>query len=253
MKSNELKQVVQQVFPSSVQRWLKNQVQTYQHRPPLGMARWGDLRRVTPLNEGWGFERGQPIDRYYIERFFAQHSADIVGQVLSIGDDHYAQKYGGSQITKSDVLHIEDGHPDATIIADLTDAEHIPTNSFDSFLLVQTLQLIYEVRLAIKTTYRIMKPGGVVLTTLPGITPLKDEEWNSSWCWGFTALSARLMFEEFFPSENITIETHGNVLSSTAFLQGLAAQEFHQQELDHHDPSYPMIITVRAVKPEVKS
>ena len=41
---------------------------------------------------------------------------------------------------------------------------------------------------------------------------------------------------------------HGNVLASTAFLQGLAAEELEPAELDTKDPLYPLLITVRAVK-----
>jgi SAM-dependent methyltransferase len=246
MKKEQLKLIAQRTLPIPVHNWLKSQLQAYKH----GKVRLGDLQSLKPINSGWGFERGKAIDRYYIENFLGRHSNDIHGHVLAIGDDFYTQQFGGDRVTKSDVLHIED-NPNATIIADLTDAEHIPSNTFDCFLLLQTLQLIYEVRLALLTTYRIMKPGGIVIATFPGITPLKDEEWNNCWCWNFTALSAQRLFEEVFPSENIQVETHGNALAATAFLQGLAVQDIPKGKLDYHDRSYEVIITVRAVKPEV--
>ena len=252
MNKQVLKLIAQQTLPSFVQQWLKSQLKTYRHHPSIGKIKMGDLQSVKPINPGWGFERGQAIDRYYIENFLEQRAKDIRGRVLGIGDDFYIHKFGRDRVIESDVLHIED-NPNATIVADLTDAEHIPSNTFDCFLLVQTLQLIYEVRLALKTTYRIMKPGGIVLATFPGITPLKDEEWNSCWYWNFTALSAKRLFEEVFPPENIQIETHGNVLAATAFLQGMAVQDLQNEELDYHDSSYEVIITVRAIKPEVTS
>lgn len=251
MNKKELKLIAQKTLPIFIKDWLKNQFQAYKHHSLLGKVRWGDFQSLKPINSGWGFERGQPIDRYYIENFLARHSNDIQGRVLAIGDSFYTQKFGGDdRVTQSDVLHVED-NPNATIIADLTDAEHIPSDTFDCFLLVQTLQLIYEVRLALQTTYRIMKPGGVVLATFPGITPLKDEEWNNCWCWNFTAISAQRLFEEVFPKENIQVETHGNVLAATAFLQGLAVEDIQKQKLDYHDSSYEVTITVRAVKPKV--
>ena len=250
MNKEQLELIAKRTLPIPVHNWLKSQLQAYKHHPPLGKVRLGDLQGLKPINSGWGFERGQAIDRYYIENFLACHSNNIRGRVLAIGDDFYTQRFGGERVTKSDVLHVED-NPNATIIADLTNAEHIPSNTFDCFLLVQTLQLIYEVRLALKTTYRIMKPGGVVLATFPGITPLKDEEWNNCWCWNFTALSAQRLFEEVFPKENIQVETHGNALAATAFLQGLAVQDIPKGKLDYHDRSYEVTITVRAVKPEV--
>ncbi len=250
MHQKLLKSIARYTLPVSIRDRLKSQLQAYKHHPPLGKVRLGDLQSLKPISSGWGFDRGQPIDRYYIENFLASQSHDIHGRVLAIGDGFYTQQFGGDRVTKSDVLHIED-NPNATIIADLTDAEHIPSDIFDCFLLVQTLQLIYEVRLAIKTSYRIMKPGGVILATFPGITPLKDEEWNNCWCWNFTALSAQRLFEEVFPKENIQVETHGNVLTATAFLQGLAVEDIQKEKLDYHDPSYEVTITVRAVKPEL--
>lgn len=250
MNTQDLKKIAKQVLPSPSHHWLKSQWQTYKHHFPFGTLKLGDLSDVKPVNSGWGFERGQPIDRYYIENFLANQCDDIYGRVLAIGDDYYTQKFGHrDRITKSDVLHVED-NPNATIVADLTDAEQIPSNTFDSFLLVQTLQLIYEVRLALKTTYRIMKPGGVVLATFPGITPLKDEEWNGCWYWNFTVLSAQRLFEEVFPKDNIQVDTYGNALAATAFLQGLSVQDLPPGKLDFSDPGFPVTITVRAVKPE---
>ena len=250
MSIKVFKRVARYTLPSSIRQWLKTQLYIHRHHPPLGKVRMGDMKGLQPISTGWGFDRGQPVDRYYIENFLASHSNDIHGRVLAIGDAFYTRKFGGDRVVHSDVLHIEN-NPNATIVADLTDAAHIPSDTFDCFLLIQTLQLIYEVRLALKTTYRIMKPGGIVLATFPGITPLKDEEWNSCWCWNFTPLSARRLFEEFFPPENIHIHTHGNVLAATAFLQGLSVQDILPQEkLDFLDLSFPVTITVRAMKPE---
>jgi hypothetical protein len=47
---------------------------------------------------------------------------------------------------------------------------------------------------------------------------------------------------------NVGVTAHGNVLAATALLQGLATSELEQQELEQVDPSYPVIVTVRAVK-----
>jgi hypothetical protein len=47
------------------------------------------------------------------------------------------------------------------------------------------------------------------------------------------------------------LQTHGNVLAATAFLQGLAVEDLRPPELDRHDPHYQVIITARAVKPSI--
>ena len=114
------------------------------------------------------------------------------------------------------------------MLADLTCADHIPSDTFDCVILTQTLHLIYDVRAALKTLYRILKPGGVVLATFPGISQISQDEWGAYWCWGFTTLSARRLFEEAFPAANVKVEAHGNVLVAMAFLQGLATEELRR-------------------------
>jgi SAM-dependent methyltransferase len=245
-----LKQIDNKTLLSYLRRWLKTQGHAHKLHPPLGRVHLGDLQRLTPISKDFGFDRGLPIDRYYIENFLAKHSKDIRGGVLEIGDNSYTRKFGGAQVTKSDVLHVHDGNPNTTIIADLTNAHHIPSDTFDCFILTQTLQFIFDLRAALSTTYRILKPGGVVLTTVPGISQISLDEWKDSWFWSFTALSVQKLYEEFFPSENVEVKTFGNVLAATAFLQGLATQELKKEELDFHDQSYQLLITIRAVKPE---
>ena len=66
--------------------------------------------------------------------------------------------------------------------------------------------------------------------------------------WNFTTLSARRLFEESFPATTVMVKAYGNVLAAVALLHGLASQELQHEELDHHDPDYEVLITVRAVK-----
>jgi len=205
---------------------------------------------MAPISRELGFDRGQPIDRYYIENFLARHAEDIGGRVLEIGDDSYTRQYGGSRVKHSDVLHVTEGNPQATIIADLTRADHVPSDAFDCIIFTQTLHLIYDVRPAIRTLHRILKPDGVLLATFPGISQIAPGyEWGD-WYWAFTTQSARRLFEETFLAPNVEVEAHGNVLAAISFLHGLAVEELSQKELDRHRPSYEVLITLRAVKHE---
>lgn len=237
------------LLPIPARRWLRQKQQRLTRWPPVGLVRFGSFRRLQPISRVFGFDRGLCIDRYYIEDFLARHADDIRGHVLEIGDDGYTRKFGGERVTRSDVLHVVEGNPKATIVADLTCCDHIPTDAFDCIVFTQTLQFIYDVRAALRHLHRILKPRGVLLATFPGISQISRydmDRWGDYW--RFTTLSARRLFEEVFPPENVTVEAHGNVLTAVAFLHGLAAQELKQEELDYHDPDYEVLITVRAVK-----
>jgi SAM-dependent methyltransferase len=217
--------------------------------PPRGSIRFGSLRRLSPISRTFGLDRGQCIDRFYIERFLASHARDIRGAVLEIGDDGYARRFGRDQLVTCDVLHVEAGHPGATIVADLAHAEGMASTVFDCIIVTQTLQFIFGVQAAVETVHRLLKPGGVVLATVPGISQISRydmDRWGEYW--RFTTLSMRRLFEAVFPPASVSVEAHGNVLTSVAFLHGLAADELRRDELDYRDADYELLITIRAIK-----
>lgn len=207
---------------------------------------FGSFRRLTPLGDDFDTGRGLAIDRHYIEAFLRRNAGDIHGDVLEIGDDHYTKAYG-SGVTRANVLSLQPGAK-ATFVDDLTAGAAIPSAHFDCVIVTQTLQYILDVEKAIATLARIVKAGGVVLATVPGITQVSRDEWTDLWCWSFTPRSARKLFERHFDPRDVTVEGHGNVLTSISFLEGVPAGTLTEAELGFHDPHYPMLITVRAVK-----
>jgi len=239
---------LRRLLPSSVYEFMRSKAHGDGYVPSAGSVRFGDLRRVTPLSRKWGKDRGRPVDRYYIENFLERNRLDVAGKVLEIGDNAYTLRFGAERVAHSDVLHVDEGHPGATIIGDITEADHIPSDEYDCVVFTQTLQLIFDSGAAIRTLHRILRPGGVLLCTFPGITHTGDRQWGESWYWSFTTKSARVLFERNFPDSTVAIESHGNVLAAAAFLYGMADVELTTEELDHHDSPYDMIITVRATK-----
>jgi SAM-dependent methyltransferase len=208
----------------------------------------GDLRRLTPIDPNWGFERGTPIDRIYVERFVGAHAADIRGRVLEIAAPDYTNRFG-TGVAQVDILMATEGNPEATLVGDLADAPHIPADTFDCAIVTQTLQFVWDTRAALATLHRILTPGGVLLATVPGLTkisPPEDEEYGE-W-WHFTARSVQRLAEEAFGSGNVEVRAFGNVLSATAFLYGLAASDLRPEELNARDRLYEVTIGLRAVK-----
>jgi len=209
---------------------------------------WGDLRRLRPVSHEFGYDRGLPVDRYYIERFLEAHRRDIAGRTLEIGGDEYTRRYGGDRATRRDVLHIHGRNSAATIVADLVDAPQIADGTFDCIVVTQTLHLIYDVDLAVATLHRISRPNGVVLATFPGISQLSGDEWSRTWSWGFDSLLAGRLFASHFGEQNITVEAHGNSLAAAAFLQGLATVDLTPAQLDADEAGCELLVTVRAVR-----
>jgi SAM-dependent methyltransferase len=215
--------------------------------PRVGGVRFGDFARDQPFSRTWGFDRGTPVDRPYIEKFLARNSSDIRGTVLEIKDAAYTQRFGGSAVLRSEVLDLTPTR-DATIVGDLTDASSLPTERFDCIVLTQTLQLIYDVKAALRTIRGMLRPGGILLLTVPGITLLDHAEASDSWYWSFTPRSVRRLLEEGLFAE-IDVEGNGNVMTAAAFLYGMASEELPEEQFAIHDADYPVLITGRARKP----
>lgn len=237
-----VKPLAKLIVPLPIRQKLRLMQVRVSETPPYKCADFGDFRRTTPIHSGFGLGRGTYIDRYYIERFLLENSANIKGRVLELSDNEYTMRFGGHKVTCSDVLDVRADHAPATIVADLTSAGNIPSDSFDCVILTQTLNFVYDVRAAVQTVYRILKPGGCVLVSVSGIAQIAPEEME--YCgdyWRFTRVSLRRLFEEAFPAEFVSVESHGNVLAAVAFLHGLAAEELTHEELDHRDPNLSLI------------
>jgi SAM-dependent methyltransferase len=198
------------------------------------------------LSDGFGFDRGTPIDRYYIESFLEENRAAIRGRVLEVKDSKYTQRFGGDVVTR-DVLDVDPTNRNATMVADLAAAESVPAETFDCFVLTQTLQYIFDARSAISHAHRILRPGGILLCTVPAISRIERGFLDSEY-WRFTPASCRQLFGTAFGPANVTVRTYGNVLAAIAFLMGMASEELRRRELADHDEFFPVIVAIRARK-----
>ena len=233
---------------NSLIRWLEMPQQGADTVPAVGKIRFGDMRRLKPFGADYGFGRGGPVDRYYIENFLKANAEAIRGYALEIKDDKYIRQFGGERVSRRDILDIYPSNKMATVNADLAKADHVPANTYDCIVLTQTLQFIYDLRSVIKHVHRILKPGGALLLTVPGITRINYKAHGSYWCWSFTEASVKNLLKEVFLEKNINIEVHGNVLVAASFLYGVGAGEITQEEYDYKDPDYQLVITAKAVK-----
>lgn len=244
-------------LPPKVRRLISRRYTRLKCWPPVGMVRFGSLRRQTPISRDYGFDRGQPIDRYYIESFLNRHASNsnggrspVQGRVLEIAEALYAPRFSRpGDVERLDILDLSPTNPRATIVADLTRAPQLEADAFDCVICTQTIHLIYDLRAAVATLHRILKPRGILLVTVPGISQICRAEMDTIGDhWRFTSRSVKRLFEEVFCQEDVTVQGYGNVLTATAFLYGLCTRDVRNRELAFHDPDYEMLIGVKATK-----
>jgi SAM-dependent methyltransferase len=202
---------------------------------------------LQPLSYVWGIDRGIPIDRYYLLQFLQESAAAIYGHYLEFQEDSYTSRFGGSAVTKVDILHHDHSRPQATIVADLAKPNDIPSDSFDCIICTHVLQHIVEVDKAVSELYRILKPGGTLLVANPHINMCGL---HSHEIWRLTPVGLAAVLGQAFGAENVTVRSYGNSLTAAGEIRGLASHEFTESELNYHDQRFAVEVCARALKPQ---
>ena len=203
--------------------------------------------RTTPVSRVFGLDRGTPIDRHYIEGFLAANAAHIRGRTLEVGEVTYSRRFGGERVEVAEALLFGGPSRPDTLSGDLTDPRSLPTERTDCFICTQTFNFIFDVRGAIEGAHRLLRPGGVMLTTVAGISQISRydmDRWGDFW--RFTPASLERLLAPVFRG-GVDVRSHGNVMAATAFLHGLAVEDLPDRaRLDDHDPDYPLVVTAVA-------
>lgn len=200
---------------------------------------------LEPLNRTFGFSRGTPIDRYYIENFLDKYKELIRGDVLEIAENTYTKRYGNREkVRNSYILHVEADQNDEKIIrGNFETGEGIRADSMDCIILTQTLQFVFDLKKTVSHIYKMLRENGTALITVSGIVQISRydmDRWGHYW--SFTNLSLQKLLETAVPKDKIIIEVFGNVKAATALLYGLSAEELEKADLDYFDEDYQVTI-----------
>ena len=206
----------------------------------LEAPQWGNLRRTAPFSTRYGFERGTPIDRYYLHRFLAAHADAIAGNVLEVQTDGYTKRFGRGVRSAETFDIVPDFHP--TYICDLAESAGVlPDSAYDCVLLPNTLQHLRELDACLHHARRVVRPGGVILASAAGFVPLTDDAPDY---WRLSPDGWRVVLGRAWRGCDVVVTGYGNCLAAVAAQYGLAVEELTQAELDRHDPRYPVLTTV---------
>jgi SAM-dependent methyltransferase len=211
----------------------------------LRLPLWISLGNTRPLSGNFGYDRGTPIDRYYLDEFVRENNIDVHGDVLEVKSSGYADRFG-SGVTNMHVLDVDTGNDRATVVADLGEPGSLPAAAYDCFLLMQTLQYVTRPEIALANAWQALRPGGVLLLTVP--TAQMIETWLPD-LWRFTPAGVAKLVKHACAGAEAEVRGYGNALACSAFLLGLAAQELRRDHLREHDPAFPVVACARLRKP----
>jgi hypothetical protein len=218
------------------------------HRAAVGFRtpfRWGSLRRTSPLNDHYGYGRGTPIDRWYIDRFMHEQSDAFRGRILELQNPEWSSRYADLGTSSLDILDIDPSNVAATIFADLDEPGSLPADRFDCIVVPQTLQYVRQPAVALHTLGEAAASGCSLLITAPTISRLDPTCGPQGDRWRFTPAGLNSLLEQAYPDAEQTISWYGNVLTATAFLHGVSAEELTTEELSDVDDDFPVLVCAR--------
>ena len=216
---------------------------------PTSTLDLGDLRRVTPIDSGFGLGRGKPVDRHYIEDFLCRHAADMRGRVLEVGENVYTPAL---RRRARDAKR----HPPRRRFEPARDAgRRSRRRERAAERRVRLLHLHPDAHLHLRRAARgaddPSHPRSGRRAARDGARHQPDEPVRSRPLGRVLALHgavARALARRVLRRARVEVEAYGNVLASTAFLQGLWPSDLSRDELDHRDQRYQMLVAGRAVK-----
>ncbi|MFI5915941.1 methyltransferase domain-containing protein [Dactylosporangium sp. NPDC051541] len=222
-------------LPEPARTGLQQAAQAARRGLPGSRVQWGNINTRAPFSEFWGWDRGLPVDRYYIERFIAANRGRLKGSALEVQSAQYTGEIDAVEHTT--VLDIDESNTRATLIADLNEPESLPAATFDCVVLTQTLQYTDPVA-ALRNVGRSLKPGGRAVVTVPCLSRV-DPEAPSVDLWRWTPAGLRRTIE--LAGLRGTVAGHGNSLAAAAFMLGLSAEDVGRHRLALDDEAYPVI------------
>jgi len=222
--------------------------------PLIRQLRCVQLRRLHPLADGR--QQGTAVVRHYWACFLQEHQVDIRGHALEIGTTSTIRQYGANTLTRVDALDLIAHRREITVVADLSRADNVPSDTYDCFINQFTMHLIYDLDAALYHSIRLLKPGGVLLINFPCVDYYfpngLDMQTGAPLFlhWWFTPIQVENLLRRAGLSEaDHRMKMFGNLFSRIAYQMNMPAEELTRHELDYVDPGHPLLICVRAVKP----
>ncbi|HEY9489796.1 MAG TPA: hypothetical protein VIQ51_15755, partial [Chryseosolibacter sp.] len=206
--------------------------------PVIRQLRCLQFRRLQPI--GNGRQRGTPIVRYYWEGYLQEHQADIRGTVLEIGTTDTIRRFGGIAVTCAEGIDLSPHSPEVTVVADLSRADHVPSDRYDCFVNQFTMHLIYDAEAALYHSIRLLKPGGVLLINFscvdyyfPSGLDMGTGESLFLYRW-YTPIQVENMLRNLgLRAEDYTLDIYGNLFTRIAYQMNMAAEELTRRELEY--------------------
>ena len=204
-----------------------------------------DQRRY-PLSSSMGFDRGHPIDRYYIHKFLRSNLPTNPCRVLEFGDSLLSRSlmHRDSIVDTAIYRHNATGSfQEKKLLLDLATSESISLrNTYDIIICTQVLMCVPDPHQALVNLHSLLKPNGVLIGSISSscspISYYDYSRWGYYWT-GTDQYLQKLFLLTSFKAE--VVQSFGSFYTARAFLDGLCSDDLDINLLSSHDPEYPIV------------
>ena len=228
-----------------------NLKQIYQLFKRLTIKQSKNYSKIKRVSKKFGFDRGLPIDRFYIDKYLDKNlSKSTYQNGLEVGGVQYLEKFKVAK--KTALLHpeylISEGHGDQALVVDLNKKfKNIGDEKFDLIIATNVLNFVEEPHLALNTFQELLVPGGLLIISVSASMPISEFDKNR-WgdFWRFSLQGLRLILGK--TDMDFEIEYRGNFRATIAFLCGMATEECPEIDLLDLDDEFPITIFAKCKK-----
>lgn len=211
-------------------------------RYPIGTLNWGDLRRGKPFCNEFGFERGTPIDRYYLDKFISSIRHLVKGKVVEIGGAlSNREQYGFENTSTYDAVDLLSS-PFVNICGDIHESNLLKPDYYDTILLFNVLEHCHTPQKVVDNIHNWLASSGYCLAIVPNAQRIHN---NPGDYWRILPDGMKTLFQNF---AKVQVTTYGSPTSLIASYMGIAAQELTHDELTEINPLYPVTTCLVAQK-----
>jgi SAM-dependent methyltransferase len=203
------------------------------------------LPPFTLLSDCYGYDRGTPADRPYIDAFLTARQDTIRGDGAEVKDSAYLARYGARRLHSITIIDINPANAAATLHADLAAPRSLPAGAFDVIILTQTLQLLASPATALANCGRALRPGGTLLLTVPCLGRISPSAVTQD-RWRYTPSGLATLLTAWPGPVEVT--GHGNAATCVAAILGAAREDLPDGTDLSDDPRFPLIACAAATK-----
>ena len=208
---------------------------------PVGSINLGSFANGKPFCHEFGYTRGTPIDRVFLDVFIDTIRDQVYGATLEIGgrkEDKSLYRFQNAE--PFETLDVEAGSG-ADHVGDAHCITLFRPGSWDSILAFNVLEHCERPWIVVSNFLYWLRPGGMAFCVVPNAQRLHRGPRDY---WRILPDAASSLFSDF---EEVTILRYGNLLTSQAAMSGIAAEELHYA-MAYSDRDYPTVTCISARK-----